>query len=315
MSYCFRVRFRLSRVRIHSDAEELLLHKDGDERVLLQPTTNVALQHAELLALRGERYATEVDARHEGERWASRLRVGFARLGIGADFGERSHRGMVMRAGLQMMERMTGERVLADAPGVLVFECDPPPRWASVGPISPQVGKPVERVLRVLRAAAERDLAFNERETLAFDLYSASFSETHSEPRFLLLMMAVETLVEQQERGEAVANHVNDLIDQTRNAQLPAPEIDSLVGSLDALKKESVGRAGRRLAASVGDRRYMDGQETALECFTRCYEMRSQLVHGHFPRPEIGDVSVRAAALERFVGDLLGAALLDLPDE
>jgi hypothetical protein len=55
-------------------------------------------------------------------------------------------------------------------------------------------------------------------------------------------------------------------------------------------------------------------EESASTFFTRCYELRSQLVHGHFPRPASGEVGTRAASLEGFVGDVLGASLLDVAD-
>jgi hypothetical protein len=49
---------------------------------------------------------------------------------------------------------------------------------------------------------------------------------------------------------------------------------------------------------------------TPAAFFTRCYEMRSALTHGHLPRPDRGDVDVLAANLEIFVGDLLAGRLL-----
>jgi len=49
--------------------------------------------------------------------------------------------------------------------------------------------------------------------------------------------------------------------------------------------------------------------------FTGCYEMRSRLVHGAYPRPSRGEVDRRAAALELFVRDILSLDLLDeFPD-
>jgi hypothetical protein len=38
--------------------------------------------------------------------------------------------------------------------------------------------------------------------------------------------------------------------------------------------------------------------------FSDCYEMRSQLVHGAFPRPSRAEVDARAATLETFTGHL-----------
>ena len=126
-----------------------------------------------------------------------------------------------------------------------------------------------------------------------------------------MLMMALETLIEQEPRSEAAVAHLRALIEQTRASELPAHEVASLTGSLEELaKRESVGRAGRRLAGTLGDTEYMPGEPPPL-FFKRCYELRSALVHGHYPRPDHGEVGTRGAHLESFVGDLLGAALLE----
>ena len=146
----------------------------------------------------------------------------------------------------------------------------------------------------------------------AFDLYSASFSENSADARFLLLMMAAEVLIDQEERPEDARAHVARLIAETRASDLPSNQVDSFVGFPEWLRVESVGHAGRRLASSLGKREYMD--ETPTRFFMRCYEMRSQLIHGHYPRPDFGEVGTRAANLEGFVGDLLGSALLDVED-
>jgi hypothetical protein len=84
---------------------------------------------------------------------------------------------------------------------------------------------------------------------------------------------------------------------------------EAIIGSLRALQQESVGQAGRRLARSLGEREYMG--ESPPTFFARRYELRSSLVHGHYPRPDFGEVGTRAANLEGFVGDLLGAPLLE----
>lgn len=47
-----------------------------------------------------------------------------------------------------------------------------------------------------------------EREQLAYALYSASFSESSADARFVMLMMAAETLIKPQPRSETVAEHL-----------------------------------------------------------------------------------------------------------
>jgi hypothetical protein len=236
------------------------------------------------------------------------LRLAFSVLRIGADFGLRAPHGFVTKYGLMMVEDASGRRALNDVHGITVFECEPPPVFVRIS-AKAKVGKPVDRFLDLLEAAMSADLTMSARDELAFDLYSASFFERSADARFLMLMMALETLIEQEPRSDAVAEHVARLVEATRAADdIPEHERASLVGSLLGLRKESVGQAGRRLAASLGEREYMG--ESPPVFFTQCYDLRSALVHGHYPRPEPGDVGTRAANLEGFVGDLLGAPLM-----
>jgi hypothetical protein len=124
-----------------------------------------------------------------------------------------------------------------------------------------------------------------------------------------MLMMAVETLIEPARRSDAVRAHVEQLIALTKEADLPNAEKDSVVGSLNWLFDESISQAGRRLAARLGSRNYMG--EPPAKFFTGCYDLRSRLVHGHYPRPVFGEVNARCAPLELFVSDLLPGELKD----
>jgi hypothetical protein len=311
VSFCFRIRFSIGeRVGLETSADELVLASGDVERVILRPCVEgVALRDADWLCVRGQGYATREKAEEAAAEWATRLRLAFALLRIGADFGVRAPKGFLTEHGLKMVEQSAGRRALNNVHGIMVFECEPAPVFAGIS-AKAKVGKPVEKLLALLEAAADVDVTTAERDVLAFDLYSASFFERSADARFLMLMMALETLIEQEPRSAPAAAHVARLVDATRNADdIPQSEREALIGSLRGLEQESVGQAGRRLARSLGEREYMD--EPAPTFFARCYEMRSSLVHGHYPRPESGEVGSRAAALEGFVGDLLGAPLLE----
>lgn len=236
--------------------------------------------------------------------------MAFARLNIGADFGGRAPAGGFTEEGLRAVSP-TGASVQAlnDVHGMTVFKCQPPQIFMSVGPVRLVVGKPEERVVQVLEAAHRLGVGLSEEQQLAYDLYSASFFEDSVDARFMLLMMSLETLMRPEPRPPVVAELVNDLIFRVEQSGIAENEIASLVGSLKWLHKESIGQAGRRMAQSLGDRRYMD--EPASVFFTRCYTMRSQLAHGHMPRPTRDQVSVRGASLELYLSHLLGLELLD----
>jgi hypothetical protein len=86
MAYTFRVRFKLSRVRIQSEAAELRINNEADGRgsVTLRPRdSGVELGDADELVLTGQPYASDQAAVAAARRWVTRLRRAFARLNIG----------------------------------------------------------------------------------------------------------------------------------------------------------------------------------------------------------------------------------------
>lgn len=151
------------------------------------------------------------------------------------------------------------------------------------------------------------DCSVTSRQETAFELYSASFFVDNADARFTLLMMAIETLIDQKQRSEAAMDHVRGLIERTRDSSLPEAEVQSMIGALEWLFLESIGQAGRRLVQSLTSKKY--NGKPAVSFFTDCYEIRSALVHGGTPRPSRQEVDSRAATLEILVGDLLASSI------
>jgi hypothetical protein len=315
--YCFRIRFALGNtVGIATDESRLVLATsdvDGED-VYLEGRDNPdgLLSEARTVIVRGGRFATASAAEAAAKRWMALVQLAFARMNIGADFGGRAPSGGLTEEGIRSFTP-AGEDVQAlnDVHGPMVFQCAPPAMFFSVGNITLRVGKPAERVVEVVRAAKERSLGLTEQQQLAYDLYSASFFEDSADARFIMLMMALETLIQPQPRSREVADLVSRLVDTvTQDSTIAQSERDSIIGSLRFLATESIGQAGRQLAQRLGERRYMDGTESAREFFTNCYTMRSRLVHGSFPRPGRSDVGRRGASLEVFMSHVLGLSLL-----
>ena len=295
--------------------EQFFLENSEDRRVWLKSSAadGERLCDATHLVVRGEGYASTQEAAREGEHWRDAISRAFARVHLAADFGDRTPSGIVTKAGEALLSEQRGHPVLGDQPGVTVFEDLPGLRFVKFD--AQACMRPSEERSRlVLAEAARHEDPLAGRERLAFDLYSASFFQPSADARLLMLMMAVEPLLELQPRSERVRQHVTELIEATEtNTSLSESERASLRGSLIWLLDESIGQAGRRLARTLEPRRY-DGKAPAA-LFTRCYEVRSALVHGHVPRPDRGDVDVLAADLETLVGDLLAGHLLtEVPD-
>ncbi len=310
---CFRVRFRLGAgVTIASSADHLIIDDPAEcKEIRLKPQgKGTQFKDATDLVLLGRPFDTMADAKEAAHRWKGILQKAFSRVNIGADFGGRAPTSSFTTHGLKLLEGETGQRVLNDVHGISVFECEPPPRFAKmeIGGIS--VGRNADRLVKVLAAAVERGLEMGAREELAYDLYSASFSEASADARLAMLMMAVETLIQPESRPAAVLEHVDRLIAETQASELPQAEINSIIGTLRWVREESIGQAGRKLARRLANRRYMN--ELPDDFFTNCYTLRSRLFHGYVPRPTREEVGSRAAPLEQFVGDLLSLELLDL---
>lgn len=265
------------------------------------------LRDALRIVIRGEGYECEGSALEARERWRDIVCRALARLNLGADLGERMAYGQLTEAGERWYATQVGHPVKSDVPGVTAFPCDPDLRFVRSQAEGCRRPSP-EHSAAVFGAAVLLDSRLSPVERLAFDLYSGSFFQPSADARLLMLMMAVETLLELQPRSAAAQAHVQALIDATAAADLAESERQSLTGSLLWLLDESIGQAGRRLAKQLEPRQY--GGLTPSAFFTQCYTMRSALVHGRVPRPSRDEVDPLDAPLEMFVGHLLSGDLL-----
>ncbi len=315
-SWCFRIRFRMGlSVKLDVDDAEWVLTSPGERPAvsLKSPVEGQSISEAEQLVLVACGYPSRDAAWSAAVEWRSVVQQAFARLAVGADFGDRAPKGAFTEAGLRWLEKTHAvARVLNDEHGVMVFAEHPKPRFASQSATGVVV-KPPERVAVVIARARADGAQLGAKEVLAFDLFGAAFFQPSADARFLMLMMALETLIDQQPRSDEVRDLVDRLTEQVRQSELAPSDSASLIGSLQSLKNESVGQAGRRTAETLGDRKYMN--KSAKAFFNECYDVRSALVHGHFPRPTRDEVDRLAANLEVFVGHLISGDLVHtVPD-
>jgi hypothetical protein len=319
MTYAFRIRFTLSPlVRLNTGPQdEIAIVPSSTEDVklrALQP--GHTLDNADQLVLLGKGYPTEDAARLAGERWRGFAERALARLNIGANFGDRAPGSYMSPEFLRMLAAQWDvDRVVKDEHGLMVFEADPWPKFA-LSTADAVVGRPAPRLVKALERAEERSVSISEREQTAFELYSGSmFVASLADARFMMLMIAMETLIDPSLRSPNAVAHVDRLIEETRQADLPRDEVSSLLGSLQYLRHESIGRAGRQLVQRLGDRTYGNPvKEPAGKFFTKCYDLRSRLAHGTHPRPTFEEVNGRVAGLELMVSDLLSRDLLQAFD-
>lgn len=314
---CFRIRFFLtgtSRINLTEAEVVLSAPPTSPDRVALfgygRPPVSIATTNH--LVVEGAAYASLEDARDAGERWRGILERALAAGNLGADFGDTGPTSVLTDAGAELLSRQTGERVVNDVHGVATFEGEPRPLFVS-GSATATVGQSGDRVLRLIAHADDSGRRFDNRQRVAYNLFSASIGLEPADARFVMLMMAVETMIEPEPRPAASRTLVEELIADTNGAGLDSAERASITGTLRWLFDESISQAGRRLARTLGEQTYAG--RTPPKFFTDCYSVRSNLVHGHVPRPTFETINGLVPELERFTRDLLVGDLIAVVDE
>lgn len=225
MTYSFRLRFLRSPTdTLQTEANEVVLAEESAPSSLRlhNPESGGTILQATQLVLTGDGYLSEEDAQRAGEKYQAALMVALARHRVGADFGLRTPKGFITDFGLAMFQQRPGQRMLNSVHGLMVYATEPKPKfvWANATPLR---GVDLEKFRAVFAAAVEAKPGLSERETVAFSLFNASFFRQSADSRFLLLMMAIEALIELRPRSEAARAHVESLVVQTEAATLTCP--------------------------------------------------------------------------------------------
>ena len=148
------------------------------------------------------------------------------------------------------------------------------------------------------------DWQLNDRESLACALYSAAQTEVSVKAKFLLLVSVVESLIESEKRDKQTLEHVEYLIELTKQSELAQPAKASLLGSLKWLRNESINRMGKLLVKQhLGEKEY-EGKR-APQFFRDCYSIRSNLLHTGKSSVEENMLPTVVSNLNSLVQDLL----------
>jgi hypothetical protein len=305
MKYTFRIKFnRAPSSPILTDASEIQLPApEAGICLSLRAMSNKSLKDAEQWALFGEGYKSETDARDAGNRFQDTLILAFGKLLLGVHFGTRPKRGLR----LAHVESKPPGKAFLDVDGLSVYPSDPNLLFVNLsgGPFV-TVTSP-DRFQAAFRSALEQGRPLTCRERIAFNLFSASYFQPKDDTRFLLQIMAVEALIEQEPKSDEAIAYVTDFIAKINASPLADHEKSSLIGSLGLLQKESITQAGRRLATRILGQKLYNGKP-APTFFSDAYSLRGALVHGDLPEPEA--ISRISTHMELFVSDLLTIPLL-----
>jgi hypothetical protein len=194
-----------------------------------------------------------------------------------------------------------------DIQGIDIYPAEEDIVFLRFGPLKAKVGKSVEGFTTEIRDIGARLWQPSMKQRVASELFCASFFDLVYRSRFITLVTAVEALLEPRTRSVSV----QDIIDQakalTATLSKLEPARESLLSSLEHLREDSIGQAGRHLADQLlGNKIYTE--MTPGKFFSKCYSIRSQTVHNGIPDDPDVDFLVLANLCQQFVGDLLLAS-------
>lgn len=223
-NYTFRIRFNRSPTDAIECAENeiQLPSTTGGISVALRNTKpDQSIKEAEHLAIYGSGYPTAAEAQVASCSLEQALMVTLARIRVGADFGDRAAKGFFTPEGLKWMEQQHGQRILNNVHGIMTYESSPAPRFVLTNTKMLR-GASTESFITFLKSAVASEISLTQQDRIAFNLFNASFFQPTADSRFLLLVMAIEALIEPAPRSTAAQQHVKDLIIATKASAIPS---------------------------------------------------------------------------------------------
>jgi hypothetical protein len=314
--YDFRLRFNFPEAyRINSDVEEIeLLVLPLGERIRMRSgTIGTPIKDCDQVAILGGPFASEDQARDAAEKSKRALLYWAVESRVGIDFGDGKQRSFVTKAGLAMFEKQYRCPVRNDIHGIDVYEHVEKIRFA-YGHAKGTVAKHPPKLIDTFRREYLHTRHLTEKRVLAGEIYASSFFDVSSRSRFITLVTAVEALLEPLEHCDEVIALVEEFKATTRQSTIDQPIRDSIISSLERLRHQSIGKAGRSLTDRLLPNEVFDEQSSA-DFFTRCYEWRSQLLHTGTIEGESVDMWHIANVMEYFVSRLLLSALNSEPQQ
>jgi hypothetical protein len=305
----FRLRFHLCNSgRINCDQEELeVLTQPGGIRVRLTTgALGTSIKANTRAAIIGGPYSSAEDAQGAAVRAKTALLMWAVQQRLGIDVGGRQATGAITEFGRQWIENQVGVPVRRDIHGIDVYEAQDNQRFVSAEPTF-EVPKSQEDFIGQFRAGFLGAPALSEKEQLATELYCASFFDVSFLSRFITLVTAVEALLQPQDRSAEARSLVEAMEKLTEHSGLENEVKQAIRGSLQWLKQESIGQAGRALVSRLLDAREYGGLP-APRFFSHCYDLRSQILHTGTPKNAGVNLLEEANCCQAFVADLLMAS-------
>ena len=184
------------------------------------PSPGKSIRDAEQWSLIGEGYRSENEAAVAGAAFHDALLIAFAKMRVGVDFGSRTPKGGITAYGQEVLSNQTGQRALNNVHGLMVYTSDPKPVFFEQK-ASFVIGRAIQSFDKLYFSTLKPVLS--DRDRLALTLYHASYFQPTADTRFLVLVMAIEALIEPGPKSAAAIEYVDRFIDDINGSSLAPP--------------------------------------------------------------------------------------------
>lgn len=294
--YAFRFKFSLSPGhRIKHDGQSIRVPLSSDDSVLLKAVDKPKTGNAEILVFVGSGYPSEVDANQKGLRLKHAVLIACASLRIGIDPGKDE---ALSGSGKPLRQRAKerGSNLLDDVHGLATYK-DDKPVFFGVFRARVILSTPVDTFLKTVADAHRHNPKLSPKQSLALELYGLSHFESSLRARFVTLVTVVEVLCERGKIPKHIQEHLRQLTEVTRSADLGETDKKALLRGLMSLKRESISKACQSLV-----KRCLD--DDASNQFKKFYKTRGTIVHRGKVRAGV-DLGADVNALDQLVSRLL----------
>lgn len=250
---------------------------DGTELTLVARDAD-ELRNAAKFHFDSAGYPNEQKAREAGERLRSRLKVINCALGLGmtiptvdgnSGFVSEEIKEKAQKSGGVLLDTIVGLKIYPDDGTHLEF--------VSAGKIKAYPSDPLY-VLKGLKQIWDIDIKYDDQAGDALEILSLATKETSPKTKFLTTYLAMERLIETEPRTDSAQLLIDNFIEQVKKSHLKREEVDSLVGSLGHLKRQSFSSAFSGFAKRISNPKEING--TPVQKFvSECISARNRIAH------------------------------------
>lgn len=178
-------------------------------------------------------------------------------------------------------------------------------KFIGSNPVSLHASSSLEKFETLLNKYVGLEHQNSENLIRAIEIYNTSIylNIVNQTARFILLMTAIESLIEQPKVSKRLQNSLDSYIKRIKKLKIKSNEKASIQGSLYNLKKTSIKKSGKILVESLLDNDKKYNEFSPAVFFSHAYDLRSKFVHSGVTKTKYLDI--RHNQLQSFVKDII----------